>query len=1063
MHWLWKFFLQKKQFTTLLIIAAVVTGLAGVLLIPKESAPEIKIAVGIVTTVYPGASSENIEKLVTNPLEAGIANVPKLDSITSSSRENVSIISVQFTADADIDKSIQELKDAVEKTKGELPGEAEAPEVTEINFADQPILIFSLSSDLAPQQFTTLARTVKDELKSVSGVGKVEISGDRKREVQVVVSKDRLEEYGLSLLDVIGAVRSANTALPIGTITTGGVDYSVAFTGDIKDPKELESIPLVTGVRSIVYLRDVALISDGVEKASSLSRISVDKSPSEQALTFNIYKTSGSNILKVASDVEAKIEELKAGMLSGSQTLVIYSEGDTVRKDINNLSKTGLETMLLVALVLFITIGWREALIASISVPLSFLIAFFGLYVTGKTINFMTLFSLILSIGILVDIGIVVIEAIHTRLEKYSSVEEAAIASIEEYAWPLIAGTFTTIAVFVPLLNLSGIVGKFVATIPYTIILVLVASIFVALGFLPYLATRFLHAGKHEHTKSERFQEEISERSKEWYKNLLRKILGHERIEKWLVRGVVVLFVVGLALPATGLVKAIFFGQEDQDFILIDIEKPEGTPLLETDLVTRKVEEVLYQNEVVRSFSTTIGRTNSFTSGGGGSSGVGSRYANIVVKLDKEVEMSSTEAVEHIRKDLLPLREAKFSILQINNGPPSSAPVSIQFLGDDFGGLEKAANEAQDILTNIAGTKDISASTDNASSEFSFSIDRAKAAEYGVSTQLVAQILRSAVNGLTATVIKNKDDDIDVVVKLALDPNFIDATKTTQTTPDTIRNIQIPTPQGPIALGNFLTLSLERNTTVIAHEDRSRTVTVVAYTTPEGNASDITAELISKLEEKGLPEGVVLKAGGETEDIQNSFRDMLLAFLIGMILMLSILVLEFNSFRYSFYLLSIVPLSLAGVFFGLFLSGQPLGFTSMLGVIALGGVIINHAIILMDSYRRYEERDEFHHNLKEIVIDASATRFRPILLTTITTVLGMIPLAFSSALWGPFAFAIMFGLSYSLVLTLIFIPVLYYRRKMKVLAKSQKTILVPPTKTLVSPKRDGKPYLPFPG
>ncbi len=1040
MHALWKFFLAKKQFTTLLIIASVVTGFAGVLLIPKESAPEIKIAVGIVTTIFPGASSENIEKLVTNPLEAGLANVPKLDSINSSSRENVSVISVQFTADADIDKSIAELKDAVDKVKSELPDGAEDPEVSEVNFADQPIIIFSLSSDLAPQQFTELARAVKDELKSVSGVGKVDISGNRKREVQVVVSKDRLKEYGLSLLDVIGAVRSANTALPVGTITTGGIDYSVAFTGDIKEPKDLEGIPITTSARSIVYLRDVALISDGVEKASSLSRISVDKAPSEQALTFNVYKTSGSNILKVASGVEEKIEELKGGVLLGSQSLVIYSEGAQTRKDIINLSKTGLETMLLVALVLFLTIGWREALIASISVPLSFLIAFFGLYVTGKTINFMTLFSLILSIGILVDIGIVVIEAIHSRLEKYATIEEAAIASIEEYAWPLIAGTFTTIAVFIPLLNLSGIVGKFVATIPYTIIMVLVASIFVALGFLPYLATRFIKSGHREHTKSERFQEELSEKSKEWYKNLLRKILGHDRVEKWLVRGVIILFVVSIALPATGLVKSVFFGQEDQDFILVDIEKPEGTPILETDIVTRKIEEVLYESPVVKSFSTTIGRTNSFTGGtGGGSSGVGSRYANIVVKLNLDSGLTSTESVESLRKSLAPIKDAKISVLQINNGPPSAAPVAIDFLGDDFGPLETVANKAQDILISIPGTKDISASTNNASTEFSFSIDRAKAAEYGLSTQLVAQTLRSAVTGLTATVIKNKDDDIDVVVKLALDPNFIDATKTTETTPDAIRNIQIPTPRGPVALGNFLSLSVERNTTVIAHKDRSRIVSVSAYTTPDGNASEITATLLEQLNVGGLPEGVTISAGGETEDIQNSFRDMLLAFLIGMILMLAILVLEFNSFRYSGYLLSIVPLSLAGVFFGLFLSGQPLGFTSMLGVIALGGVIINHAIILMDSYRRYEEADESHHSLKEVVIEASATRFRPIILTTITTVLGMIPLSFSSALWGPFAFAIMFGLSYSLILTLVFIPVLYYRRKMKVASRGGDT------------------------
>ena len=1029
MHPLWLFFLKKRAFTYMVMMVLTLVGFYSLLVIPKESAPEVVVPVGIVTTVLRGGAGEDVEKLITNKLEEEIINVENIDKVTSSSQEGVSVITAQFNASADIEKSIQDLKDAVDRAKTKLPTDAEDPNVTKVNFSQQPILILSISQDLSPAGLTRLGDDLEKEIRKVKGVSAVDILGTRKKQVQVVLRKDKLATYGVSINQVIGAIAGANASFPIGSITVADIDYPVKFSGSIDEVNQVPDITLTTPAGSIIYLRDIAFIADSLESPRTFSRVSVDGAPSQNALTLSIYKKTGGDVTEIGDAVKQKIESLKASMLLNANVVISFDGGGQVSKDLRELSRVGLETVALVMIVLFLTIGWRESIVAGLSIPLSFVIAFIGLYASGNTINFISLFSLILAIGILVDSGIVVAEGIHTRIKIYGTVSDAAIATIKEYAWPLIAGTMTTVAVFAPLFFLSGIVGQFISSIPFTIIFVLIASIVVALGMVPLLAT-VLSRHEPKHNRFVALQEEYFQKIKTWYVGFLSSILKSRNKQNKFLVGLGLAFLVSVTLPITGLLKVQFFPQDDQGLLFVSVEMPQGTPLLQTDLVVRKVEEILYDEKYVTSFVTTVGAGSAFT--GDGNTSANTKIANITVLLsDKnDRDKDSTEIMDTVRSHLMGINNANVKVDQGNNGPPSGSPVRILFKGDDLEGLSLLVSKAETILQSIPGTRDVETSLRDNGTQFEITIDRAKASLSGLTATQVAQVLRASIAGTTATTIKKQGEDIDVLVKVDLNANFVNPEDTIKTTLDTIKQLSIATPEGTVLLGSFITTKVSESRAVINHEDNKRITSVSSQLTDGVTALEIVAQFKKQEATLTIPSGIEIDYGGENEDVQNTFKEMGFALLAGMAGMLAILVLEFNSFRYAFYLLFTIPLSLIGVLTGLTLTGQTLSFSSMLGLIALAGVIINHAIILLDSILHrlsHEKEQEKPANLHDVIVESSSVRLRPIVLTTVTTVVGMIPLAGVSALWGPLAFAIMFGLMFAMVLTLILIPVFFYR------------------------------------
>ncbi|MBU4536663.1 efflux RND transporter permease subunit [Patescibacteria group bacterium] len=1023
----WTFFIRKKSFTILLIFSLIIAGLFSLVSIPKESAPEIQIPIAIVSTFLPGASAVDTERLITNKVEDQlINNLDSLDSITSTSGEGFSSIVVNFNADADIQLSIQKVKDEIDKVKSELPSEAEDPIVSDINFADQPILMLSITSDLPATEFIKLSQDVEDKLKSVSGVSKIIISGISEREVQVIANQSALSKFNLSITDLVGAISRANSSLPVGDIEMQGIKYPLKFKGDIVDTEEIKDIPVLNIGGEVVYVRDLAFVSDGVSQTSSFSRVSVNGQPSQQAVSLSIYKKRGGDITTIVNGVKKELAEMQdGGILEGTEVLTTIDLAEYLNDDLKNLSMSGLGTVLLVVLVLYLAIGWREALIAGLAIPFSFLIAFVGLYATGNTINFISLFALILAVGILVDSAIVVTEAMHTKIKSGMSGQQSAVETIKEFYMSLTSGTMTTVAAFFPLFFLSGIMGKFVSGIPYTLIFVLFASLFVALGIVPLIAMVVLKKNGNSGSKLFKKQTEYTNILQNWYKGKLEYILGNKDFQKKFLWSMGIALILSFVLPISGLLKTTLFPADDLDFIYVDAEMPQGTILVETDMAVRAIEEVLYSQPYIESFATSVGSSNAFSGSGSGS---GEKLGNITVLLKDNRSKASYELVEDLRIALSDIKTIEIKVAQPSDGPSSGDPISIKFFGEDLDDLERVVLKAESVLKDISGTVDVTNSMKSNVVEFVLKINRAKLSDNNLSPVAIAQILRASVYGMDATTIKTGGEDIDVLVKLNLNSENVDPALTARTTIDSIRQMEIITPDGVILLGSLVDISLQKSNASINHEDGDRIATVSSQLKKGANAVEINKEFQSKIEDGtlSLPQGVTLKTGGENEDIAQTFTEMLMALVAGMLLVIVVLILQFDSFKQTGFIVVGVLFSLIGVLVGLTLTGNAFSFPSFIGVIALAGIVVNNAIILIDTMN-VMKKSQPEISLKTVVVESAILRLRPVLLTTITTVIGMVPLIFASSMWGPLAFSIIFGLSFATIITLILVPILYVR------------------------------------
>jgi len=1033
---LWDFFLRKKEFSTILVLGLVAVGIYAAVQIPKEAEPAINIPVGTVSVSFPGASAEDVESLVTNPLEEAIVNIGDIDTLTSTSVQGGSSIRVQFDANADINQSIQELQDAVAKTVPQLPSEINTPVVGQANYNDRPIISVSISGDLPQTEFSDLGQTLTNDLEGVPGVSSVSVTGIPQREVDVIVDKNELTEYDLDLSQVITAIAASNASLPAGNITMGNVSYDVDFEGNISDPDQIGDIAIANKDGATIYLRDIALIANGLAPSTSYSRASVAGQPANQAITLLVYEQTGADVTDVTTAVKAELKSLQSTSLSGLTVLVPPStdQGVQVSEQLGQLVGTGLITVILIIAILFLTIGWRESIVAALSIPLSFLIAFIALYLSGNTLNLISLFALILAVGILVDSGIVITEAIHARLKIYGNTLEAARASLREYGWPLIAGTVTTIVVFIPLIYLTGTTGRFISGIPVTIIIVLFASIFVALGVVPLIAVAFTGG---EPTRLEKKQEEYTVKARAWYMGKLRILLLNRRYQNIFLITLAVLFIIALSLPLSGFIQASFFPQTNQDYVYVNIQEPPGTVLDQTDLATREVEELLYTDKDIASFVTSVGQSSSF--GGASNSSSGGNVANITVNLQPGHKKTSTEIQAEITHLLAPVKDATIQVLQPSSGPGSGAPIQIQFTGNNLDDLVAAADASSEYLATIPGASNITTTTKNNGTQFDLSIDRAKATALGLTAEQVAEDLRTAINGTIATTIEEPLQNINVVVKLALNPNYTDPSNTAETTLDSIDNISIQTPSGPVLLGSILTSSLDSSNASIAHLNEQRIETVSAY--PLGNATvtGIVAQFQKGLSSLNLLSDVTVSYGGDSQSINQSFSQLFLCLLVGLLMMFMVLILAFNSVHNTLQLIMIIPLSLIGVLTGLTITQQTLSFPVFLGFIALGGVIVNHAIILTDSLVN-KAIAEPHKPILDVTLEAAATRLRPIFLTTVTTVIGMVPLEIAGGTFAPLAFTVMFGLSFAILLTLVLLPTLFYRSASKA-AKKKMAIL----------------------
>lgn len=1025
------FFVTRLRLTILLLIGIITLGTLALFQIPRESDPEVKIPIAVVTTAFPGASPADIENLVTNKIEDKIEELENVKLVTSSSVLGLSSVTIEFEAEANLQESIRKLKDKVLEVSG-LPNEATDPKVIEIRANDTPIITFSLAGPLSENELKDLGEEIQDELEKIKGISEVTLIGVQSREFSVEVDKGSLERFNISLLSVINAISSSSSDTPVGDITIDQTNYNLRLVAKIKSIEDLNKIVVKVVDGQPILLKDIAQVKDQLTEKKSIARLSVNGQESINTISLTILKKTGGNILNIVDTAKTKLENLqKTGVIPASVTVEVSSDYSSfIRKDLRILGSSGVFSVILIFIILFIALSIREATISLIAVPITFLITLFVINFRGDTLNSLVLFSLVLSLGLLVDAFIIILEGIFHNVRIGYTPKEASLLSIAHYRIPLLSGALTTISAFVPMLLVSGILGEYLRVLPITISTVLLSSLFVSLAIVPAIAPIFLKKKKiknnHDSKPNESLLEKyLTKKLTEKYSRFIHSFLKNRK-QKIRFMGIIILaLVVSFGLLISPVIKVELFPKTDLEFSFVDIEMPIGTNLEKTNDVVKQVENYLYTRSDIKTFTTSVGSASSFGLISSSSNSENVASINITFTDVKDRELKSYEINNEIREALKTINEGKITLQEISSGPPTGAPIEIRITGDEINVIDDLSVRLVEILKNTPGVIEVESDRQISPADLTFKLNKDALAKSGLSVGEVSGVLRAAIFGLEATEVNVDGEDVDVIVRLKEDN--IDSI-------EKIKNLSLVNAQGQsVKLSRVADFSLEPALATIRHRNFKRTTTVRANLESGYVPTDVVPEVEKNVAKEKIPEGYEFNFGGEVEDIEQSFSELWNAMIVAVLLILGILILQFNSFKKPLIILLTIPLALIGVTIGMLLFKQPFSFSVFLGIISLAGIVVNDAIVLLDK----ADRNVTEQKMKpvEAIANAGATRLQPIILTSVTTIAGVLPLTWTDEFWFGLSISIIFGIAFATILQLFVVPILYLKLEGKAVLK----------------------------
>lgn len=1022
----WTFFVHKMPVTIVTIIGIVIFGLFAFFTLPREIQPEINIPIGAVMTVLPGASPEDTESLLTDPLEKEIGSISGIKSMSSQSGFGMSLIAIEFETSVDIDKAIQDLKDATDRAKTSLPEDATEPNVIRMETNEFSIITFSLMGNRPMVELSKIAEKIEPELEKINGASKVNIMGEQTEEIHVILNQEKLKQYGLDIQTISSLIKFSNTNLPIGITTLDKLNYSIRIDNRYSNIEEIRNIPLFTSGQnqSPILLKDIAKVEKGYPQQNVITKLSVNGKNSLPAVSIQIYKKEGGNILEIVDLLKTKIQDLKDNKTIPDDVEVAVSNDNSlfIKDDLGVLTENGIGTTILIITILFLGLGFRMGLVAGLSVPLTFLMTFAAMSFYGLTINSLSLFAMVIALGIMVDTSVVIMQGIHDLIKKGASSKEAALLAIATYRWPLIAGTMTTIFAFFPMLLVSGIIGEFLRSLPIVISAALFGSLFLGLTIIPAIATRV--NSEKERTKTN-WLEPLFTRIEKKFENINSSLIAKKSYRITLIIILVTLFISSMALPITGILKTELFSETNQRYFIIRVEAPVGTVVEKTKEIAERIEKRLYEIPEIDNFLTTIGSNQSPAISEGltiNTDQQNSNVANITINLvDKDLrDQTSYEIADKLEEEFKLIKDAKVYINQLKEGPPQDAAITARITGQDPEGLRELTNEIKTIFQETKGTKNVDTSIKPGLNEFKFTLDRDTLTMHGLTTIQVAGAIRNILQGINTATIKLNNEDIDIIVKYDL-PKVNNRTNLSL---NDIENFGISTPKGySISLSELGKYDFSQSSDSIEREDQKRITKVTSGVEDGYNSVELTKELQTAIDKFDIPSGYDVSFGGDFESINESFNDLYRSMIVGVILIAFCIILEFNSFRQALIIMLTLPMALIGVFPGLLILGLNLSFPAFLGVVALAGVVVNNAIVLID---RINNNRKDGLEFKKAISEAANARLKPIIMTTVTTIVGIIPLAISNEFWAGLGFSMVFGLAFSTLLTLIAIPTFYY-------------------------------------
>lgn len=1002
-------------FSLMLII--IIAGMYSYLVLPRESTPDVTVPYVLVVTPYEGVAPIDIESLITHPIERKLKGLKDVEKIRSVSAEGSSMIIIEFMPDVDIDLAMQWVRDKVDQAKGDLPRNLENdPIVQEINLSEFPILMVSVAGIADETVLKKVGEELQDWIQTIPGVLDVVLSGGREREIRVEFDPDRMFAYQISLAEVIRAVARENVNIPGGSIDIGEAKYLLRIPGEFTDPNEIDNLVLTRRDGRIIYFKDVADVVDAFKDRSSYSRLNGD-----QSVTLAIKKRSGANIIEVADRVFALLAEADPMLPPGVELAVTFNQSDDIRNMVRDLENNIITGLILVVSVLFLFLGFRNSFFVALAIPFTMLIAFAVLYLLDITLNMVVLFSLILALGMLVDNAIVIVENVYRHMQGGMSGDQAAKIAVSEVGWPVITSTVTTLCAFFPLLFWPGIMGEFMAFLPKTLMITLLASLFVALVINPTICAHLMtvHPDRRLEDKKLPLILKVYAWSLEY---ALRHRLLVALAALVMLVGITTLYVIfdhGVEL----------FPDTEPNRAFIEIEAPVGTNLDTSDLLARTVEAISQAEPDIQFVITDVGTTSSADGGGGSILSNLSKISLEFIDRHDRSEMA-TDVLDRIRQAVLPIPGAHFTVEKQKEGPPTGPPVNIEVSGEDIDVIERLVNEIRSRIESVPGLVDLQDDLARAQPEIRIVVDREKASLLQLSTSEISEMAKAAISGTKLGVFREGEDEYDIVARFPPSRR--------QHLAD-IENLLIPAETGvPIPLSTVAHVETGVGFGSIRHLDLKRVATLSAETYGR-NSNEVLMEIQERLADLRLPNGYLIAYSGEQEEQNKAIAFLSKAFVGAVLLIMLVLVTQFNSLLQALIVMTTVVLSLTGVFLGLLITAKPFGIIMTgIGAISLAGVVVNNAIVLID-YTNQLMRSGM--DTYAAIMRAGMVRFRPVLLTAATTILGLLPMALgvsfdfhtfgwelggeSSEWWGPMAVAVIFGLAFATLLTLIVVPVLY--------------------------------------
>lgn len=1009
----------KRPVTTILIfVAVVILGLFSLQKLPIDLYPDVDTNTIMVMTSYNGASANDIEQNLTRPLENVLNSVEHLKHITSNSRENISIITLEFEYGYDIDVLTNDVRDKLDMVSSRLPDDAENPIIFKFSSDMIPICLLSAqASESMPGLYKILDENVANPLARVDGVGSVSISGAPKREIHVYVDPIKIEAYNISVETISALIGAENRNIPGGTFDIGSETYSLRVQGEFSDPQQLRGLVVGSNGGAVVHLSDVARIDDSVEE-----RAQETFNNGVKGAMIIIQKQAGANSVEISNLVKKNLPQIQKNLPADVKLDYIVDTSDNIRNTISSLVETVLYALLFVVIVVFFFLGrWRATVIIVITIPISLIASFIYLYATGNTLNIVSLSSLSISIGMVVDDAIVVLENVTTHIERGAEPKQAAIHGTNEVAISVIASTLTLIAVFFPLTLVTGMTGVLFRQLGWMVTIMMIISTTCALSLTPMLCSRMLRLRATTSKAFQRFYGPI-ERILDKIDNGFAWLLTHAVRHRWITSALVLgIFVASMFL--TKFIGSEFIPTSDNSRLGVSLELPIGSRVeLAKDVCERLYKEWTEKYPEIKVFNYTVGQASSDnTFASMQNNGTHIMSMNIRLVDPSERKRGIVEIAALMREDLKKYPELKKALVNVGGMRGGSmggqSTVDFEIYGYDFTATDSVAQQLKRILEGIKGAADINISRSDYQPEYQVDFDREKLAIYGINLSTAANALRNRINGATASYYREDGDEYDI--KVMYEPSM-------RTSIDAIENITLYNARGEaIKLKEVGTVVERFNPPTIERKDRERIITV-STVVQDRPMSEIIADAQPEIDKMDLPQGITIELSGSYEDQQDAFGDLgILAALI-IILVYIVMAAQFESFTYPAIIMSSIMFAFSGIVLILFITGTNLNIMSMIGSIMLIGIVVKNGIVLIDYITLNRERGM---SIRRSVIDGGKSRMRPVLMTSLTTILGMVPMAVGQGegaeIWRPMGVSVIGGLTFSTILTLLFVPTMY--------------------------------------